>query len=116
MKFLPARSWCAAVLIAVAPVLLAQDADEARPRPKSPAAAKPPRKKKKRPAGPVLDILTTTKAELARLPEMNEALAEKIIAGRPYKTKADLVSRNILVMGQYLMIKDRISVGKPRRK
>ncbi len=54
-----------------------------------------------------LDINTATKEEFDQLPGLG-AYADKIIAGRPYKTKSDLVNRNIVPMVVYNQVKDRL--------
>ena len=43
-----------------------------------------------------LDLNTATREELAKLPGVGDACADKIIAGRPYKTKNELVSKKVL--------------------
>ena len=59
------------------------------------------------PDNPV-DINSASKAQLKRIPGINDALADKIIAGRPYLSKAHLVTRNILSGVHYAQIKDLI--------
>lgn len=57
--------------------------------PAAPAAPKPGKAAAAAPAGPV-DINTGTQAQLEGLPGIGPATAKKIIAGRPYKSVADL--------------------------
>jgi competence protein ComEA len=45
---------------------------------------------------PVFDINTASIGELKSIPGIGDAYASKIIAGRPYKNKSQLKSRNIL--------------------
>ncbi len=45
---------------------------------------------------PVFDINTASIGELKSVPGIGDAYANKIIAGRPYKNKSQLKSRNIL--------------------
>jgi len=59
------------------------------------------------PDNPV-DINSASKAQLKKIPGINDAVADKIIAGRPYLSKANLVTRNILSGAHYAQIKDLI--------
>lgn len=56
----------------------------------------------------VVDINSASKAELKTLQGVDDALAAKIIAGRPYPSKANLVTHNIIPAGLYLQLKPRI--------
>lgn len=56
----------------------------------------------------LVDINSASKAELKTLPGIDDALANKIIAGRPYLSKAFLVTRNIVPAGAYETIKRQI--------
>lgn len=48
-----------------------------------------------------VDINSAGKAELKTLPGIGDAEAEKIISGRPYLSKADLFTNNILSQNGY---------------
>lgn len=61
-----------------------------------------------------LDINTATADQLKALPGINDATAQKIIAGRPYHAKNDLVSKNIISKSEYGSIKDLIIAHRPQ--
>lgn len=64
-------------------------------RPVAAAAAKP---------AELLDLNSATKEQLAALPGIGEAYAQKIIDGRPYARNSELKTRNILPEAVYAKI------------
>jgi competence protein ComEA len=56
-------------------------------------------------AKPKLDLNSASKEDLAKLPGLTEDIADKIIAGRPYKSKVDLVKNKILTSAQYSKVR-----------
>jgi DNA uptake protein ComE-like DNA-binding protein len=82
------------------------------PKAAAPAApaAKPAEKAEKKPEekkAPI-DINSASEEELRTLPGIGEAYSKKIIEGRPYKGKDDLVNKKILPKPTYDKIKGMI--------
>ena len=57
-----------------------------------------------------LDINTASADQLKAIRGLNEAQAKKIIDGRPYKRRGELVTKKVVPQETYDKIKDQISV------
>jgi DNA uptake protein ComE-like DNA-binding protein len=87
------------------------------------AAAQVPAKKapiakaaQKAASGELLDINSASAEKLMALPGIGEAYSKKIIAGRPYRAKNELVQKNVLPQATYDKIKDTIVARQPGKK
>lgn len=56
----------------------------------------------------LIDLNSCSKNQLIQLPGIGEAFAQKIIDGRPYREKTDLVRRNIITQSTYDLISDKV--------
>ncbi len=81
------------------------------------AGTKPAPSAKASPATPAskLDINTATADELKAFPGIGDAYSKRIIDGRPYTAKNQLVTRGVLPEGVYNKIKDQIIASKPKK-
>jgi competence protein ComEA len=62
-----------------------------------------------------LDINTATADQLKAFPGIGDAYAKRIIDGRPYTAKNQLLTRGILPEATYNKIKDQIVASHPKK-
>jgi len=55
-----------------------------------------------------IDINSATKEQLMTLPGVDDAMADKIIAGRPFKAKTDLLHKSIVTKTEYSKVSSHI--------
>src|SRR6516225_7330565 len=71
--------------------------------------------KKSTPSGNLIDINSASGDQLKSLPGIGEAYSKKIIDGRPYANKSQLISRKIIPPATYDKIKDQIIAKQDNR-
>ena len=102
-------------LLAVALPLNAQTKSKSTPKAQAPAAKSGEAPKAAPAANTLVDLNSATKAQLETLPGIGDAYADKIIAGRPYARKDQLVAKKIIPQATYDKIKNLV-IAKQAKK
>jgi len=88
------------VLVLVSGILLGAQVKELPKTPVRPASAS------------IVDINSAAEADIAAV-GIDRPVAKKIVEGRPYRNKRDLVTRQLLTLEQYNKVKDTIVAKRP---
>ena len=113
---------CAATLfalsLAIAPLAQAQgmapaDSTQGSMKSETPKSTTPKAHAAKK-AAPKVDINSASKEDLMKLKGVTDEIAEKIMAGRPYKSKGELLSKKILTKAEYKKIRGKIMAKKEK--
>jgi len=112
-------AWVLAIGLVSAPLVFAQGGSSATPAAgttevKAQATQAPAAKARKHAMAEKIDLNAASVEQLEKLPGIDQAVAEKIVAGRPLKSKNDLVARKIVTKAEFSKISGQV-FAKPAK-
>jgi competence protein ComEA len=103
--------------LTIAAPVMAQSAAPTSPSTSSPSTTMAPASPKSTaavPKGELVDINSATATELKALPGLSDSDATKIVQGRPYMDKSQLISKKVVSEATYDKIKDHVVAKQPK--
>jgi len=70
----------------------------------------------KAPATPKIDLNSAPESDLTALPGIDEATAQKIVSGRPWKNSSQLVAKNVVTKEEFTKIRTKVIARQEAKK
>ena len=67
-------------------------------------------------ATPAVDLNSASKDQLTQLPGLTDAIADKIIEARPFKSRSELLSKKLVTRAEYAKLRSHVVVKSAESK